>query len=237
MIIYLATYPRSGASLLRDLIFINWRFITANGYASNDAFPEKHDVRSSHEHPGLLSYQVSENERRLLLPNNALEFLTPERREAIGALPDLLFVKTHELPNKHHFAGEVAIQSVRHPAACLQSAWLLKQRFGKSPPSFFDVVNGAMQGGDWGDYHLIWSGAGIPLLRLRYEDICANHRKAIKSMADFLCIPRPAEFRNVPKSVAQQRNPARNLSAHEENEGHAATIWTAHGGVAKLLGY
>ena len=34
MLVYIATYPRCGSALLRDLIFRNWLYLTANGYGA-----------------------------------------------------------------------------------------------------------------------------------------------------------------------------------------------------------
>ena len=242
MLIYQATYPRCGAAFLRDLISINFGYLSGNGYESDHTFPEKWDVTPLEAEPALQTYRrPGVDERQLLLRHGALKALTPELRERLAADPRLLFVKTHELPPETAFPGEVAIQFVRHPGPTLVSYWRLQNV--KKPVDLDGVIEGESMFGSWTSYHLAWEQAPLPVLRLRYEDVLSDQDAAIRTMADFLGLPTPWRIRHMPISAATSRNPTRNPGEGLDGWRHRTTlaqrreIWRRHGSLAYRYGY
>jgi hypothetical protein len=244
MLIYQATYPRCGAAFLRDLISINFGYISANGYPSADAFPEKWDVAALEGEPDLQTYasRTTPGQRELLLRNDALKRLTPALREKVAAEPRRLFVKTHGLPPDDAFPGEAAIQFVRHPGPAIVSYWRLEHA-RKESLLLDDFIAGDAQFGSWSDYHLAWEQAPMPVLRLRYEDVLADQVAAIEAIARFLDVPAPANPRPMPLAAATERNPTRNPGEgldgwrRRTTAAQRAMIWRKHGLLAYRYGY
>lgn len=244
MLIYQATYPRCGAAFLRDLISINFGYLSANGYPSADAFPEKWDVAPLEGEPDLQTYasRATPGQRELLLRHDALNRLTPALREKLAAEPRRLFVKTHDLPPDAAFPGEKAIQFVRHPGPAIVSYWRLEHA-RKESLLLDDFIAGDAQFGSWSDYHLAWERAPLPVLRLRYEDVLADQVAAIEMIADFIGIPAPACPKPMPLAAATARNPSRNPGEgldgwrRRATAAQRATIWRKHGMLAYRYGY
>jgi hypothetical protein len=244
MLIYLATYPRCGAALLRDLISINFGYLSANGYDADGEFPEKWDVTPLEGEPDLQTYasRLNPGARELLLRHNALKRLTPELRQKLSADPRLLFVKTHDLPPASPLPGEAAIQFVRHPGPAIVSYWRLEHR-RKESLKLDDFIAGEIMFGSWTDYHRAWERAAMPVLRLRYEDVLADQVAAIKAIARFLQIAPPAKPRPMPLSAATERNPSRNPGDGPDGWRQRTTlqqrraIWRHHGKLAYRYGY
>ncbi|HET9231830.1 MAG TPA: sulfotransferase domain-containing protein [Vitreimonas sp.] len=242
MLIYQATYPRCGAAFLRDLISINFGYLSGNGYDSDHTFPEKWDVTPLEGEPDLQTYKrPGSEERQLLLRHGALKALTPELRQRLAADPRLLFVKTHELPPERAFPGEVALQFVRHPGPTIVSYWRLMNV--KKPVDLDDVIEGRAMFGSWTAYHDAWERAPMPLMRLRYEDVLADQDAAIHAIAGFLALPAPARIRHMPMSAATSRNPSRNPGEGLDGWRRRTTgaqrqeIWRRHGSLAYRYGY
>jgi hypothetical protein len=229
MLVYVATYPRCGSALLRDLIFRNWSYLTANGYGANPP----------PDHPALSEYRLL---NRPLLPDRAIDFLTEENRVRIAADPEWYFVKTHELPFAEYFPGERAIQAVRHPGAAIVSHWRLELH--KSPNALLRrFIEGEQWCGSWSAYHEAWSAVTCPMLRFRFEDIVSDQADTVRSIADFLGFDRPAEPKLISLTEARARNPERNPGEGVEGWLRHVTaedidaIWSAHADVARRFGY
>lgn len=244
MLIYQATYPRCGAAFLRDLISINFGYLSANGYDSDATFPEKWDVAPLEGEPALLTYFSRSNpgQRELLLRHGALEALTPHLREKVAADPRRLFVKTHGLPPERALPGEAAIQFVRHPGPAIVSYWRLEHR-RKESLLLDDFIAGDCMFGSWSEYHSTWERAQMPVLRLRYEDVLADQIAAVKAIARFLGVPTPPQPRPMPLAAAIERNPSRNPGEGMDGWRRRTTaaqrqeIWRQHGTLAYRYGY
>jgi len=242
MLIYQATYPRCGAAFLRDLISINFGYLSGNGYESDHTFPEKWNVAPLEGEPDLQTYRrPGSDERQLLLRHGALKALTPELRQRLAADPRPLFVKTHELPPETPFPGEVALQFVRHPGPTIVSYWRLMNV--KKPIALDDVIEGRTMFGSWTGYHDAWEQAPMPVMRLRYEDVLADQDAAINAIAGFLGLRAPARIRHMPMAAATSRNPSRNPGEGLDGWRRRTTaaqrqeIWRRHGSLAYRYGY
>jgi hypothetical protein len=258
VIVYLATYPRSGHALTRGLIYRNFGFLVANGYPEprSEAKP-KLQLRAAPEPlpgfpPGLawgewtLVYRSPRTRRMLrLLKNDAHRLLTPALRAELAAETNLFFVKTHEPPQTQYFPGESAIQMVRHPgAACASYLNMLVNFQPHRVASLAEIVRGVgVPGGGWSDYHDAWRAAALPRLQLRYEDQLVDQTPAVREMARFLGVELSGEVVPWPLDEARAGNPTRNPGAgadgwrKEFSEENLALLRHLHGGVAADFGY
>ena len=172
MIVYMATYPRSGNSLLQHMIRRNFRHLTSQiktGIKSPEAglrlmrrqdaeielVPAAAPVSDWPEavlwHENLAAYRFPGGPwRRMLLPGPS-ELLTEELREALAGEKNVFFLKTHNLPFDRYFEGEFVVQLVRHPGAALwsyfrhQHDFAVPKRKGRlfaSPPPTLENVIG-----------------------------------------------------------------------------------------------
>jgi hypothetical protein len=192
MLFYVATYPRCGSGVIRNALSRNFGMPVSNGYAAvTDRQPTADpDLDRAVGHP--------------MVKEPALERLTPEVRERLAALPDRLFVKTHERPFDAWFPGEHAIQMVRHPGAAIVSHQRLS---GKR--SLDDHIGGKCYAGSWSAYHRAWREAAVPTCRLRYEDVYAQPDLLLRGLERFTGLP--IVDRHVETAAeATARNPERN---------------------------
>ncbi|MBR8826708.1 MAG: sulfotransferase domain-containing protein [Gomphosphaeria aponina SAG 52.96 = DSM 107014] len=150
MIVYIASYPRSGNSWIQQLIYYQFRRLISSVYQINDYPPpqlNKWKIRIQSQNPNsgnwleLLKEKVMGNiciwnefiavynepeqeinppEHRFIMPG-CLEFLTEENRQKLAAEANVFFVKTHELPYQKYFTGEKVIQPIRNPGAVIWS--------------------------------------------------------------------------------------------------------------------
>jgi hypothetical protein len=189
MIVHLATYPRSGNSLLKQLIVWNFHFLTISPKANPDlrnviegilavlpnctmtpapAAPEESDGQLIwNERTAIYQWPGESRHRYVLIDPD--EANSPDIRRSLAAEDDLFFVKTHELPFDEYFPGEHVLQHVRHPGAALWSyfRYLVDFKFrkglsGKLLRGPAPTLENVIAGAftDWSDYHARWRSAG-----------------------------------------------------------------------------
>ncbi len=258
MIVYLATYPRSGHALTRGLIYRNFGFLVASGYPEPRIKAKlKLRLREAPEPlpgfpPGLawgdwtLVYRSPRTRQmQRLLNNDAHRWLTPDLRAELAAEANLFFVKTHEPPQSDYLPGETAIQMVRHPAAaCASYLHMLINFQPDAVASLAEIVRGTgVPGGGWSDYQEAWRAAALPKLLLRYEDLLADQAPAVREMARFLGLDPPSDVVDWPLEEARAANPKRNPGAgldgwrKDFSEENLELLRHLHGAVAADFGY
>lgn len=241
MLVYVATYPRCGAALLRDTIALNWGYATANLYTSVQ-WPAELSIKST-SNPALISYQCEGQPSRMMLASPCRQTLTPELRAVLAADPELFFVKTHERPPADPIAGEIAVQLVRHPAGAISSQHRLHQKYHETTPCLAHFSEGSDTGGRWDQYHQAWGASELPLMRLRFEDVVVRPLDLVEALSDFLGLPMPEAPKGMSAQAAHERNPYRNPITgpngwmEQITAGEALRIWNRHKLVAKLFGY
>jgi hypothetical protein len=188
VIVYLATYPRSGNDLLQAIIRRNLRRLTSNVAGespSAEAFQAAIDTpgweveaaptATPGSPAGLLwndrtaLYRFGEEPRRRMLLPGPIARLDQATREALAGEEELFFLKLHHPPFKAYLPGEKVIQVVRHPGAALWSLFrfLIDTRLPTAAHTLFkrpaltveSVIEGDPLFGDWSDYHRAWLGA------------------------------------------------------------------------------
>ena len=189
MIVHLATYPRSGNSLLKQLVVWNFHFLTISPKANPDlpnviegilAVLPNCTMTPTPVAPGAAEsaliwnertaiYQWPDEPRRRYVLLNPEEARAPDIRRALAAEGDFFFVKTHDLPFDEYFPGEYVLQHVRHPGAALWSyfRYLIDFKFNRGPSARLlrgaaPTLENVITGAfvDWSDYHGRWRAAG-----------------------------------------------------------------------------
>lgn len=241
MLVYVATYPRSGSAILREAIRLNWHRATANFYA-NATWPEEITLLPSTT-PEFTSYRYNDGPVRQMLASPGRRLLTRNMRERLADSPEHFFIKTHEPPPADPIEGEVAIQLVRHPAAAIISQWKLHAATHDECPPLPHFWEGSDTGGRWDRYHLAWGAAGMPLFRRRFEDFLQAPMDLVPALADFLKLPHPERPVMMTAEEAKARNPIRNPIRGADgwmaqiSVAELVQLWNRHKMVAKEMGY
>lgn len=236
MLIYLATYPRSGNSLLQRIL--------------KDSF-------------GLSCSQVKVAADPLGgIPNALPKFISREdlsrTREELAASPRIHLVKLHDRPFENLHPGERVIQTVRHPGASLWSYFryecqaVLSKRgrrvFDNPAPTLDNIIEGDVNVGSWSDYQRAWDAFRLAhntqCLLLQYEDVVADRRSAVTELSGFLRISIVSE-RTDSSDFSQFRTRFPGWGLRGTSEGYEAfysaaqlkRLWLLHGPCAEQHGY
>ncbi len=174
MIVWLASYPRSGNSLVRTILRQSF------GLFSYSMYNDVHDLGASKDRArlvGHVSYSMSWD--------RFYQIASAKRR--------YVFVKTHDPP----FDDAPAIYIVRDGRSAIVSYRHYFNTFGNRQVSLLDVVLGDTHFGSWSEHIERWKPerrAGT--LLLRYEDIVADPDAAVAAIADRFGISALKPFRN-----------------------------------------
>lgn len=254
MIVYVATYPRSGSGVLTRAIYLNFGHVTADGYGRVSSLDPMLDAHVC-DHPvhgfaddlwwpeWMHTYTGPDGVRRRMVGPPALKRLKPEARERLAADPCLYFVKTHEPPFARWFEGEKVIRMVRHPAAAIASHFELEKRFASDNARELErLIRGDCIGGDWSKYQRAWRDADLPALSFSYEAAFADQARVVREIAGFLSLPLgPVIVETLDQAHARNpaRNPGRGLNGWRSvlSPDDVGLIRNLHGETAFELGY
>jgi hypothetical protein len=164
MIVWLASYPRSGNTLLRTILNHVFGLRTYSIYDDPEAIGDSDAV----------SKIVGHVKHRLGVD----DFV----RQAVAAAEPII-VKTHEAPPD----GSPAIYVVRDGRAATVSYWHYARDFQRVVLALEQVVLGDVFAGAWADHMLAWNPLNRPkTLLLRYEQLAVADPEAMAAIADFL---------------------------------------------------
>ncbi len=182
MIVWLASYPRSGNTLVRIILRQYFGVDTYSIYndeeiASNKAFSEV----SGHK-------EIKED--------------IPTTIHKWRGFKKYYFVKTHEVrvPNER----DLAIHIVRDGRDAILSYKNYKNNFAKSEYSFIDLLFEDDFIGDWGSHYDSWKSNKEKNLLLKYEDVVNDIEGTVKKLAKFLNL-RPLKDKKIPAFQELQR--------------------------------
>jgi hypothetical protein len=221
MIVYIATYPRSGNSLVQQIIRAKFRYLTTQikagikSPAAAFAMMQKNSqVELVHAPKGDWAEPITWNEyltayrlpgdpwRRAILPG-PIEHFTEEFREPLARESNIFFVKTHDLPFDRFFDGEYVIQSVRHVGAVVWSFFRMQNDISMSrrighlfdtPPSTLEnVILGRVNFGSWSEYQGAWRLAAE---RLGSRYLCFRYEELVADQSAVM--ERIAAFLGIP---------------------------------------
>lgn len=195
MIVWLASYPRSGNTFLRAVLHAVYGVPTYSVYADDDPVAQRVG-------PALVGYRPK-----------------PSDRPSMAASPELYFVKTHK---RCKGDGYPAICLVRDGRDAVVSHARLRASLavGPSAPSFEVLlrgeitrpyVDGEPSSGTWGGNVLSWlRSTSAPVVWLRYEQLVVDPIAAVERAVSALvpdlvanrdaAIPRFDDLRNVDRA-------------------------------------
>jgi len=220
MIVWLASYPRSGNTLLRVILH---RVFGAKTYSIYD---DKSDIGAD----AALADVVGHTFHGL----SQTEFCAKA-----GASPETFLVKTHTRP----IGSWPAIYVVRDVRASVYSLWRYEQTIGGRDTSLEAVIRGQVNDGSWSDHVRSWCLGGRPdTLIARYEDLARSDAATIAAIGEFLDLEPRTDFdltfddlkRINPKFFHTGSNAA---SIEALDHRHLRLIAELHGEVMQEMGY
>jgi hypothetical protein len=165
MIIWLASYPRSGNTFVRTVL--NHAFDVGTYSIYGDKIGIGADRRTT------------EIVGHMELP---ADFCYDEARFS----KKLFVIKTHEPYNMRKHGQDKAIYVYRDGREATVSYYHHNQDFSKTNPSYLQIINGHNDIGTWSDHYLSWLQMKTEnCLFLKFEEIILNPKIAIKNIAFF----------------------------------------------------
>jgi sulfotransferase family protein len=183
MIIWLASYPRSGNTLLRTLLYQ-----TMGRGTYSDELNEKHVPQPTHLY------------EHLEIPGGDWQSFYQDAT----ASSDPYLVKTHGLPRD----AQPAIYVVRDGRNALTSYahFHLDMPVGSNLP-LLDLILGLDHYGGWSDHYTLWSTRPGPLLLLSYEELVEPSESRLEEIAEFIGHDGPQKSWKNPFENLQRRDP------------------------------
>lgn len=177
MTLWLSSFPRSGNTLLRQMLFAGWGLCSGSVYH-----------RDLGDNVGLIR-ACGHVDLRLVGGPHGVEALNPHN------LP----IKTHGLPQGR---GDQAIYIVRNGRAACVSLW----HFNHRAMPLADIVCGRTQFGTWSDHVMAWLGQESLLAVLRYEEMIGAPDAVVAALTTVFGPPRadPAEALRARNALAAQ---------------------------------
>jgi hypothetical protein len=162
LIIWLASYPRSGNTLLRTIIK---RCFGLNSYADEPIHVES-AIRSDN---GLIGHQE--------LPTPWAEFY-----EMASNASETYLVKTHLPPRD----DQPYLYVVRDGRSAVRSYLKYYERYVPGHhPSLYEIIAGDDAYGDWSSHYAAWvKRAGVPGITVRFEELTQVSEELLASLAD-----------------------------------------------------
>lgn len=220
MIIWLASYPRSGNTLLRTVL---------KQTMGLDSY--------SDERPIVTFTEAAKGEFGYVLPSEPWEAFY----KSASVSSEIYLVKTHLPPQD----DQPAIYIVRDGRRSLVSYHKYHQQFlGKQALSQLALVLDADYYGGWSEHYRNWVSSSRKTLLLRYEDLVNASPDLLKSIAQFIGYGGQVLDWGNPFERLHKENP--NFFRHGESAWQGAPGWTPqinalffllHGDLMKMLGY
>jgi hypothetical protein len=247
MIVYLCSYPRSGSALARNLIEHHFRRGTSSVYAEASR-------------PGVVAALAAEDlvteVRRSpaaggpyrMLREGCGPYLDERVRGRLACDRERFLLKTHELPFREYFAGELVVHLVRHPGAALWSHWnFIRQIEGVDTVRLEDVIEGEWPA-DWSEHVGSWLAAGASLRdgyrRVHFEQLVADPEPFLQHVQAVTNLPRVDSGEAFPSfAYWHGRDPAFYRAGRVDewedqlSSSRRALLWALHGRVMAQLGY
>ncbi len=166
MLVYIASFPRSGNTLARNLIHHYFDVWTSSVYREKiyPNFPSTTDREDNR----FLKVTSDQGFNYRIVKNGCLYNLTVNFRRELAESSTVYFIKSHEHPFYTYLEGEYVLQIVRHPGPTLWSFYkYLRDYENKKSIRVSNVIKGNTVFGSWSTYHRRWRLA-TPMLAGRY---------------------------------------------------------------------
>lgn len=215
MLIWMASYSRSGSSLTQQIL---WQC-----FGKNIARAKRVKVNAKSEpHIGPDYYAAG-----LTLPQIAQRARAEEGK---------VIVKTHDLPE----GNDPAIMIVRDGRAVMSSYTRHQNQIAKKPSTLQEMIKGKK--GSWSEYVDAWLDAPVEKVLLRYEKLRVGDADELKKLGDFIDMPQISSFKNAVDEMRAARplhvQVAADMPGIDEVEREAGDLfWELHGKTMGRLGY
>jgi sulfotransferase family protein len=213
---WLASFPRSGNTLLRVVLKTCFRISSASIYGDSE-FPDPATAQ-------MVGAQAVGPDVQAFIRNARAQ----GRR---------LFVKTHELPGAD---THPAIHMVRDGRAALVSRWHYQREILGRPRALRDIIAEA-GAGSWSGHVAAWM-TRPGTLTLRYEKLAAGDAATLAAIADFTGRPQAAPFdirfahlNAMDPAFFRAGNDAANIAEMDAED--RALFERLHGETLRALGY
>jgi hypothetical protein len=222
MIVWLASYPRSGNTMFRMMLHQVFGSATYSKYYSPEKFQQRKEVI-----PGSTGARPLPGAWRSVYQSMARE-------------PDCVYlVKTHDPPED----GQRAIYIVRNGLAAIRSYKHYLYDVNNLEYSLEQVIAGHPRFGSWGCHLDAWNPVKRPnTLLLKYEDLVERPDDQLQLVSDFIGVQRKAKWMNKfddlhagnPKMFRQGANasPGRGFSQSQQE-----LLYAFHGDWMARFGY
>lgn len=267
MIVYLASYPRSGNFWLQSIVANHLGYLTCNIHPEVpidlDELRERAqqyygiEVLSTVEaaflsdadvSPGcFFDYQASAIKHQGLRTGCGQILQEPGIRKQLAAAEEHFFVKTHLAPYLDYFDGESVVQIVRNPGAVLWSYHnFIRDLEADYDHSLMDFIRGNVGYGSWSEYHRGWQRTsdllGDRFLTTTYESIHADEQGFHTRLSEFTGLP---VLYGESKSFEYYHSLRPNLARAGQASGweeHYTTdeltvLWNMHGEMMRVFGF
>jgi len=215
MITWLASFPRSGNTLLRMMLFAGWGVRSTSLYRDDLRGNERLAELTGHFDTDI---EVVKKGRRISTPANAV-------------------IKSHEAnPYAIRFPKERVIYGVRDGRAALVSLWL----YWKQEDKLLDVIAGSKRFGAWSNHVRNWTTREDYVPVIRYEELSHRSEAAIQPLKEAFGPPpgnpwRPLDRRaEIAAADGRTVKPASDWREHWTEEADAL-FWERHGEVMRLF--
>lgn len=172
MIVWLASYPRSGNTFCRSIL--NHYF----GKQSCSIYGDPNDIGANAELGALVGHKAG-----------AWDGLDLDEFRSSS---EHFYIKTHELPDATFSDKDLVFYIIRDGRdACVSYLRYSRKVAGHDDLPLQDVLRGAVQFGLWGNHVLRWHQAGHPRIhQFRFEDITAQPEAFADELSDILSLKR-----------------------------------------------
>ena len=166
MIVWLASYPRSGNTLLR--ILLNSVF----GIKTYSIHNDENDIGSDRKTSDVVGHLFFDSE---------VDF------DEIRKKTEYYFIKTHFVPDGRIFSEDKVIYLIRDGRESSVSYWNYMNNFSEKRLSLKNIIAGHIAFGNWGNHVHAWDPTRRPnTIHIRYEDIVKDKEYYIKVLSEFL---------------------------------------------------
>jgi len=249
-IVYLASYPRSGNTWLRNLIeFYFDRKVSSLYVEGTDNLAWKVNDQNNIFFEYRNGHWPIKTRKTLL--NGIGEIFNNDLRNLLANLNDHFFIKTHELPYEQFMPEEALVYIVRHPAASIWSYYnyLRDHEVGFENLTLDDVIWGRVPFGSWSAhveaYLKVEETLSSRFLLISYEILSKSENTQCQRLSQLTGLPRRGFIGTFPSFEHWHQQSPQFYRQGETNDllsrffsvEQRALINQLHGETARKLGY
>lgn len=189
MIIYIATFPRAGNTLCRNLIGHYFDYTSSSVYADDVKLFNKFEIDTDERlrwatHHNRTPYRV--------INHDCLRLLTEGFRRELAQSSEIFFLKTHEYPYETYMEGEFIFRVLRHPGAALWSYTNFIRDFEKvKDVTVEQVIPGTWV--SWSEHCNRWREVQTRVphqcFTIKYEDLVQNENLLLTKIQEWTKLP------------------------------------------------